>query len=535
MIKLKPRTVFIHFNTLFKNRFSTKKPVLLIAFILFIVMAAFGSMFWITPHGSGVSPDSTIYIGGAKSILTGKGFTINGSPIIHFPPLYSLFLTAINLFENNLVQTARFLNACLFGINAGLIALSVYLTTDRKYLTSVLAALFFASSADFVNLHAWAWSEPLFISLSLACLIFLWLYFNRPTPTFLIASSLSLGCALVTRYIGAAFVPAALVIVYWGGKGRPFIQRLFTTLIWLMITCLPTILFLLRNMIVAQSATDRSLAIHPLPVLRYLSQLMTIGFTFIVPVSFPAGLMAGVTSLIAIFLIVVGIIFFMRRRKDNTLLPIDIAMPAACLLLSVSYILFLYLSISFMDASTPVDTRLLSPILVLLIVGGFSAIWAISKSFKSPIVRTGLILIAAVLIAFRTLGSFQTAQAIQKNGLGYNTLHWINSESIAFVNELPGNVVIYSNGADVLGFLTEKESLSVPRKADPGTMKPNPLYEEELNAMCKNIVDGKALMLFFNQITWRWYLPNQEEVASGCKLSILQSFGDGIIFGDTPR
>jgi hypothetical protein len=532
---------FFHFGILDEKKTKRTEPVFVALFIVLFGIIAFVLMLWITPYGSGVSPDSTTYIGGAKSILSGKGFFINGSPITHFPPLYPLFLAATNLLENNLVQAARILNAFLFGINVGLIALAIYLTAGRNFLTTTFAVFFFLSSAPLLELHAWAWSEPLFITFSLACIILLCLYVNRPTLSLLIASSLSLGFALVTRYIGIAFLPAVLVIVFFSGSGRHFGRRFWNTLICLVLICAPLVIFFVRNMIVAGSATDRSFALHLMPVLNYVTQLIEIVFNFIAPISLPAGVRPAIFGLIAAFIIAQIIILFKRHRRDINWRSVNwrsmgIMMPVSCLLFSVSYLLFLFISISFLDASTPVDTRLLSPILVLLIVGVFSAIWTVSQTLKKPVVWLCFLFLISIAVLMKTPEAIRSAAAIQENGLGYTSRQWQNSESMAFVKLLPNDVMIYSNGADILGFLTEKQSLSIPAKTSSGTMEANSLYNEEIDAMCKDIIIEKgALLVYFNQVTWRWYLPTQEEVASTCKLPVLQNFGDGTVFGDISK
>ncbi|HEY9153407.1 MAG TPA: hypothetical protein VIN60_11010, partial [Anaerolineales bacterium] len=171
-------------------------------FVGLVGIMAFALIIWITPYGAGVSPDSTIYIGAAKSLLAGKGFSINGEPIIFYPPLYALLLAAIGLLENNLVQAARILNAALFGINVCLIALAVYLITERDWMASGCATGLFLSSAPLLELHSYAWSEPLFITLTLASIILLSRYVTQPKLHYLVLSSLSLGLALTTRYIG---------------------------------------------------------------------------------------------------------------------------------------------------------------------------------------------------------------------------------------------------------------------------------------------------------------------------------------------
>jgi hypothetical protein len=533
--KLQRISNYFRFGILEESKFKRAEPLFVGLFLGFFGITAFTLILWITPFGAGVHPDSIVYFGGAKSILSGKGFSINGNPITHFSPLYSLFLAATDLLARNLVQAARILNACLFGINVGLISLAVYLTAGRNFLTTTCAVFFSLSSAYLLELHAWALSEPLFISFSLACIILLCLYVGRPRLSLLIAASLSMGFALITRYIGIALLPAVLIIVFVSGKGRPFGRRVWNTFICLILACTPLLIFIARNMLVKGSATDRSFGYHPLTVLHYGTQLNEIVFNFIAPITLPAWAKPAFWGLIAAFLIALLIILFKRHPREDCWRSIDIMMPVSCLLFTIFYLLFLFLSINFMDASTPVDKRLLSPIFCILIVGVFPAIWAVSKTLKAPLVWWGFLLCVALSISIKMPEAIQTAAEIHNNGLGYTSRQWQDSESMALVKLLPDNVKIYSNGADIISFLTEKKSISIPNKAFPVTREVNPLYNDQINDMCKLIVEKGALLVYFNQITWRWYLPTQEELASTCKLPVLQSLSDGVVFGEISK
>ena len=497
-------------------------------YIGFIGITAFILLMWITPYGSGVSPDSTIYINSAKSLLSGKGFSI--SP--HYPPLYPLFLAAVGLLENNLIQASRFLNAIIFGINAGLVALAVYLTTKRNFLSSSYAVFFFLSSAPLIEVHAWTWSEPLFITFSLTCMIFLSMYVIRPTISLFITSSLFLGFALVTRYIGVAFLPAALVIVFIGGVDKRIGRRFLNAFIWSIIACVPLAILFVRNTIMAGSAANRSLVFHPVSVYQYGMSLISTVVDFIAPISLPAGVRSSIFGLLAILLIGLLIILFKRRSRAIDWRRMDIVMTASCLLFFFSYMLFLFISISFFDAATSVGDRILSPILVFLIAGIFSAMWTVSQMLKEPVVWWGFLLLIALSISIKTPEAIQAALAIQKNGLGYTARQWQESESIAFVGSLANNVNIYSNGVDVLGFLAEKQAHSIPGKMSATTRVENFYYDEELESMCKDISENGALLVYFKQITARWYLPSQEEIESTCYLPVLHRFADGTVYGE---
>ncbi len=100
-------------------------------------------------------------------------------------------------------------------------------------------------------------------------------------------------------------------------------------------------------------------------------------------------------------------------------------------------------------------------------------------------------------ISIKTPDAIRSAESIQENGLGYTSIQWQKSDTIAFVKSLAKDVKIYSNGSDVLGFLTENQSLSVPRKKFPTTLIANPGYTEEIGAMCKDIMENRAIIGVF--------------------------------------
>jgi len=504
-------------------------------YLIIIGIVAFILIIWITPFGAGVNPDSIVYIDSVKSLLSGKGYSINGNPLSHFPPLFPLFLAAVGLVEINLVQAARFLNAILFGVNLGLFALATYLAAGKKFLTAICAVLFFLSSASLIELHSSAVSEPLFITFCLACIILLSKYLVKPSLPLLIASSLSMGLALLSRYTGLGFLPAALVMVYAGGNGRKIGLRIRDTVLWLIFACAPLGIFLIRNMILLGSATDRVFKIHPMPVSKLLTSIFNTTVGYIAPLAYPrmvATVIYGIIAVLFLFLLIIFIRKYRKRLIDIEWRSLDILIPVSCVLFSASYILFLYISISFMDASTPVDARLLSPILVLMTLGIISGIWSITQKLKMPVVWLIFIVFMALAIIIKSFQAIPAAADIQKNGLDYTSRQWQNSETLQFVKGHGGGIRIYSNGSDVYNFLTGDQAVFMPGKTDPLTRLPNPDYNKEIMAVCKDVTDNGALLVYFNQITWRWYLPVPKEIESTCQLPVSRSFADGTVYNE---
>lgn len=485
---------------------------------------------WITPYGAGVSPDSIAFIRGAQSLLAGKGFSINGQPITHYPPLYSIFLAALGLLENDLVQAARFLNAILFGVNVGLVAALVYLMTSRNFLTAIIAVFFLLTTRPLLELHSMAITEPLYIAFSLACIFFLSVYVENPSLSLLIVSSLCLGFASVTRYIGIAFLPAALVIVYMRSERPQLSIRFRDTLIWCLLSCVPLGILILRNLMVAGSAAGRSLVFHPVSPSQFVYDVFRSMLGFIYPTSLLVGVKPIFITLLVILLVTILIIYFKQHHREINWHSFDVVILVSSLLFSVSYLLFLYISKSFFDAATPVDNRIMSPIFLTLSIGIFSIIWIISQTLKKPMVWWSFLFFLVLSISIRTPKAILFAINIQKDGLYYTSRQWRDSESIKFVKSLADDVRVYSNGPDPVGFLAEKQSLSLPYKYSYTTHEENFRFTEQMRAMCNDITENKAILLYFKKMN-RPYLATREDVESNCQLSILRRFKDGIVYG----
>lgn len=503
-------------------------------FLYFLIIGIMGVLFllWITPLGPGMQPDSIVYIGLAKGILSGKGYSLSGVPYAHFPPLYPFFLAIIGLVEKDLVQAARFLNAALFGLNISLFALSIYISTGRKFLTANLAILFLLSSYSFIEKQAWVLSESLFFSFFLTSFILLSMHIHyRKNLTLLILSALSLGLAILTRYVGIAFLPAAVGILLIWSKGQQIRRTFRDVAVYLGLACAPIAIFLVRNLLILGKTTDRNFAYHPLPVLDYIKEIWANVLVSITAIKLPNHVGPAILGLITLFIFAQLIILVKRDFKDIDWRSTEIIMAAVCILFSIAYLLFLWISISFVDASTPVDARILMPMLIMMITGIFSILWFITQELKKPTEWLSFLFLVSIFIGTNIPGTITSVKNLQNNGLGFNSLQWQDSESIAFIKSFPENARIFSNGADILGFLTGRDYLSIPKKLSPLTMGTNLNYNAEISAMCKDVIDEHAYLLFLDQLNYRKYLPSQADIELKCELPILKSLADGTVYG----
>jgi len=529
--------IFVFINPKIFDGKNLKKKENLVIILLTVVfgIAALLFMLWITPFGAGVSFDSIMYLGGAKNILSGIGFFNNNLPISHFPPFFSILLAATGIVEKNPLQAARILNAILFAVNTGIFILTVYLTAGRNFLTTILAALLFIFSAQLIEIHAYAWSEPLFITLLLLSTLFLCLYVNKPRSSLLFATSISLGFAIITRYIGIALFPILLFIIFFSENNGKFGKSIRNTITCFLLTSLPLSILFVRNLMVSGSTTDRSFVIHPVPIFTYFTEIMNGIFNFFVPNPLP------LIGEIAIFGLIVAILVFIITRYVKEIgwqlinwRSLSVIMATSSILFTLSYIIFLYISISSFDGSTPVNIRILSPIFVLLIPGIFTTIWTVSANIKKPILWSLFLVIVIITLILNMPSAITEATDIKENGLGYTSQQWNNSETLDYIKSLPEGIKIYSNGAEVINYLTDGQSILIPRKNNAMTMENNSLYDKQVDAMCKEINNKTAFLVYFDHII-RGNLPNQQEIELRCKLPILKDFGDGEVMGFLSR
>ena len=254
-----------------------------------IALGAIGMLLYSTPEGLGLSDDSIGYIAGARSILSGQGYReawlATMDPLHIFPLAFHHYLALIGLSGLDPLRGARFLNALLFGANAFLLGIIGWRMT-RSQIAGVVLALLFAVNASLFNAHAVAMSEPLYIFFSLAAFLtfsFSELHFDTAVESkiWLIATGILTAFAYLTRYAGLALLATflvALILLHDTWKKRLTSAGIF------LASVLPFLLgWGIRNKIVADNATNRTLVYHPLTAENIETGIYNIS-EFLIPV-----------------------------------------------------------------------------------------------------------------------------------------------------------------------------------------------------------------------------------------------------------
>jgi len=150
-----------------------------------------------TPWGLGLSPDSVVYIGAARSLAQGNGLSLPTdaaamAPLVHYPPLYPALLALASFSGLDVIAAAKWLNVFLFCANiflAGVIGYRVSGLLPFAILTAGLVATAFPMALA----HSMVWSEPLFIVCQSAALLFLLSYLRECVRWNLLAAAVATG------------------------------------------------------------------------------------------------------------------------------------------------------------------------------------------------------------------------------------------------------------------------------------------------------------------------------------------------------
>jgi hypothetical protein len=481
--------------------------------LLFISLAAGVTLFFCTPAGLGLTNDSAAYIGGARSILAGTGYSdvwLDSSleALTHYPPLLSLTLSGIGLLGIDPYRGARLLNIFLFAANTGLIGL-LGLRITKSQAAGIFLALLFATNAQLLKIHAYVLSEPLFLFFSLLSFLFFDFSLETRNSSFvtryaLLVTGLLTGLAFLTRYSGLALVATFLVSIF---LFQPVWRSRFIKIAQFLAGTLPPIAaWFIRNALVAASATNRTFQSHPILLknirfgLRNFSQFLT-PFENVQNWLFTSGFLTGLLVVIGSVLLV-----WLVYRSHSLLLVNSPTQPLifTTVLYTFGYLGAVLFSMSFFDASTKFQHRILSPLYVsslVLLVAILDDTARNAKFFKPPLARfapVAVYFIVLVSLGFSTFDFQRTVSDLREAGQGYASWKWRDSIVMADLKKLPADVAIYTNTPPAVYLVLGRPSRVIPTQIDPVDNHPRGDYAQNLEQMRADLLAGRAVLALFD-------------------------------------
>ena len=444
----------------------------------------------------------------------------------------TLMLAVVGLFTGgDILLAARVLLAFLFGANLVLFSFSVYMCTKRSLVATGCGMLFFLLSEPTVFLHSMALSEAPFIAFSMTGFFLFAQHIVLPSPRCLVLSSLMIGLAAATRYMGVILLPT-LALSLFLLSGQSLRYKIRDVSLFSSIAILPLSAWFIRNILTTQSTTSRVFLFHPVGF-THVKDLITSTYLFILPIGISGLTKAMQLGAVAIlFILAAGFIMRENGVKERRS-SIEIVLPSILIVYSVLYVLFLFFAISFFDADTSPSHRTLLPVLFAIIVVCTSVARALSDILPQACVWHAFVCFMVFSISANAVPAISRAATIHRNGHGYSSRCWRDSATLAYLSRVPETMTIYSNAVDAIRFLTQKDANSLPAKICPLSLRKNGGYQDGMDRIIRECEKGDAVIVYFDRKACRSYFPSKEEIGLLFSRPLAKEMEDGVVYGVT--
>lgn len=509
------------------------------ACLFLLTILAIVTMVYITPYGIGMVNDSVGYIGGARNILVGHGYSrLTGNyttvPITNYPPFYSIVLAGVGLLGIDAIQAAWGLSLALFSLTMILMVWMARYITRNDWM-ALFAGCVFIISAPFLHSYAFAMSEPLYLVLTLLALRLGAVAVERNRWYWFALSGFLAGLSFITRYVGLAlFGTVILGLLIFKSNWK---TKLTSSAIYLVSGLLPVLAWLIRNWMVTKNAANRSFLWHPIGQDKIHEGVLNF-WGWLLPDYGQVYDRAWEAFAVLFVVLCLGLAFAAFQNWKNVRIETQglerqpKILTWMVLVHTLVYFGVLIFSLTFVDASPIFEDRILAPFMMgLVILLSVLCAWLWNKQRRVLRILVGVGV--AVFLIFLAEDTIDFLKEYHRDGQGFASLTWRDSETILEVERLP-EATLYSNRITATYILTGRPAYILPTATNPATGLARPEYQEDLNAIRQTILDGRGYLVVFG---YEELLsdPEQkqmlEELTAG--LPVEKQTADGIIFGKT--
>jgi 4-amino-4-deoxy-L-arabinose transferase-like glycosyltransferase len=485
------------------------------------------------PWGIGITQDSVFYFSAAENFLNGNGISWTGGggavkPLIHFPPLFPVTVALVKAALSEINLAATWINAFLFGLNIYIVTLVIHAVTKSR-LAGIAGGMIALISPLLLDVHLDAMSEPLYLLWVFVSLGLLTAYIGERKIHFVFFAGASSALAVLTRYVGISVVATGvlMLLIWYPSSFRRRAQEAFR---YTIVAMTPVTFWYIRNFVHTGSFTNRSIGFHPITFGALSEGLNTLSSWFLSDsVSPDLRLIFALFSLLGIGGILISIVLN-RGYGGRIKVPFNTQIISILVLHAVVYSLLLIFSISFIDASTRLENRILLPLyFITLILTIISITWLISRPYwrrdwVKYFLGLSLIALGAALYLPRQL---QMVEEMRSEGRGFSGPSWKNSEIIIALRHLDPEATVYSNEAFSVLYLTGIPARWIPEKFDPVKAIERDTFNEQMAKMRKNLSQPDSVIAVFHQGYLKAGMPSLDEIMEG--LVIVHESRDGII------
>lgn len=469
-----------------------------------------------TRHGIAIFPDSTRYLGLAPS---------------QDAPLYSWVLAGVAATGLARERAAELVGIILTFANTLLVwRLLLRATQIPAYAAGGTALIVLAPT--FVGLHAAAMSEPLFFFFVFLSLLMLLHFWETADRRWLIACSIALGAAGLTRFT-APPLGAAIAVGLLLNRHVPFGRRVVDVAI---LAALSSAIFLswslLSQMIVGHSL-GRAMAFYGnVGAKAWHTSLVTL-LSWLVPSQIPDRVRIVLTCLVTVFsaILVFWQIGRALRQTEGEAAP-ERLLPTVLTLFFPFYLVFFFLAASI-EANQTLVPRYALPIYVTTVLL-MTIVVAEARERPGVIGRlhTIMIAVAALVLVGDAMRTTQRTHQAYAQGVGYSSLAWTRSPTMRAVAQLPAGTTIYTNAPDAIIYVVRRHAVFIPMLALPRTGREDPdhPFAAQIAALRADPTPSNKVFVFFDGVDWRFYLPSEARLQGLLRLKLRDREADGRIY-----
>jgi len=507
-------------------------------YILFFILAVLVLSLGMSKYGIGLYSDSFTYVNCAENLVDGQGFLHrDGSWYHQWAPLLPFVLAGPMFVGIPPDIIGMVLNLLLFGSLVVITGKIVQLKTRSRFFTISVMALVVLSRPLYVS-SIYLLSELPFNVLALVSLLSLLLYLEKDRRKYFWYLVLFTSLACLTRYIGITLIFTGVVVLFFHGKEKKFINRLKDPFLFGALSPLPTVIFLVRNYIRTGTLIGERFPSET----GILENVYRTGYHLIhwfIPRWLPPSVWVPLGSvLVLIFIVLIGnLLYSISRSKENRKIVIIFGY------FSVFYMVYLLFSASRV-AFDPLNDRFFSPvfapIMIMLILSlrelfRYPSRSPISKfkmmHFRGRSIRRLISVLMVLIIAASGLVVFTEIRENAVHGAGgYTTTEWVESDILEYISKNPLDGKIYSNFPHQVDHYSGIENVEgTPLKYYQATTKPADGLEE-FNETIEGQENVTIIWISIKERDWYYSLDELRKVYN---LTPVKRFSDGQIYSLT--
>ena len=306
--------------------------------------------------------------------------------------------------------------------------------------------------------------------------------------------------ALLTRYVGIAFVVSAEILLFLDRRINMKHKLRDMTLLGVL-SIGPVTFWLIRNYLWMRTTTDRTLGWHP-PGTEVWTSFVSTVFSWFLPQNWIAGReMTWLTGFVVFgtLCLVVSVYMIWGQGKLRWKVP---SLELLFLASIIVYMILLGISLTFFDPNTTLYDRILIPVYILLIILFVSQAGKAVRSGQVILQTLALISLGLFLI-WQIHSGYLMIQDMRKDGQGYASLVWRSAMIIKELRELQSSLV-YSNDITAVYFLTGAPACSIPSRDD----------QMALTVMSEKLKQENTVLAIFGRKVSGEFMP-YEQIISG--------------------